>query len=183
MPSYDHFDEMRARDLFMAGKTITEICARDDMPSRPVVTQWSKEGRGTDGIPWKEYREAREQQMILEAKEKRLAERASKGRDFLEEVKEDLIGPVYLGLIAKIQAGDFDVKLGDITEIVKLYAMLDNQASEKMEFAAWFVRKMFDLCLEIMDEKQFAQFKTKAMLLQHDVEAKLNPIDAAKLTG
>lgn len=173
--------KQKALQFTLAGMSVTDICSKKDMPSRPTYYKWSSEGELTDGVPWPEYKERMEQDLILKTREKAMAQRAEKSTAFMDEMKRDLQEDVYSAIMLKIRTGDIKVGVGDLDTIARLYALLDNQAGEKMEFAAWFMRKIFAIAVEIMDERQFALFKTKASTLQHEVEVKMNPIDHSEL--
>jgi hypothetical protein len=167
--------------LFMAHESINSISKRSDTPSRPTITKYHDEGALTNGVPWDQYRDQQEETALAESREKALAKRAESARTFIGDLKEFIETEAYVSITQKIVDGDFDVSIGDLDKLARLYALLDNQNDEKMEFASWFARKVFDVALDIMDERQFALFKTRVATLQHEVEVKLNPMDHNEL--
>ena len=141
-----------------------------------TIHNWKKSGKLTDGVRWDLYRERHEEKYLQQTKTRDLSKSVEGETAFLEEVKKDLREVLYAGVVSKIQAGDFHASTRDFTEIVKLYNMLENGASEKMAFAHFFVGKIMEVVVDMLDDRQFAAFKLKIDGIQTEVEAKLNPL-------
>jgi IS30 family transposase len=170
-------DEKRQEilSLYMKDTTVTAIESLTGV-TRATIHSLMRKGWGTNGVSWQEYRE-RHRDVSLQVNRAAELEKANgEKKQFLEAAKDDLREIAYEKVIEKIRTGQFDAKVGDLTEIVRLYNMLENGAAEKMAFAKFFVGKVMEIVIDILTERQYAEFRVKVELLQQEVEAKLNPL-------
>lgn len=165
-------------DLYLRDNPTTRIEQLTGV-NRKTIYRWAEDGELTGGKPWGRVKREEEEYRITQQRIKELEAVAKGERTWLEMVKDDLREVVYEEVVNKFRSGQFDAKVGDLAEIVKLYNLLENGAAEKMAFAQWFARKMLELAMEIMDVQQVELFKTRAELLQQETYAKLNPLSVA----
>lgn len=161
----------------MDGETLTAISRRDDMPSRPTLKKYHDEGALTDGVPWEKYRDQREQEAMAKVRAEIATRRAAQGSMFMEEMRDFIENDLFVEMMAQVKSGEVEVQIKDFETVTKLYAALNNAAGEKMEFAQWFMRKVFTVAFEIMDERQYALFKNKVVAFQAEAQEKMNPIN------
>lgn len=171
----------RALHFFMQGETLNSISKRSDMPSRPTLTKYHDEGVLTDGVPWDVYRKKVDEIEQAKARHDTAVERAEKGSGFMEEMRDFIEQDLFTEMMAKVKCGDVEVTIKDFDTVAKLYAMLNNAAGEKMEFATWFMREVFTIAFDIMDERQYALFKNRVVSFQSEVQEKMNPIPSKML--
>ena len=165
----------RALALWLQGWTQGRI-ADSVGKSRKTINTWAKNGELTDGTPWKEYREHHQTLAIMERRAAELQSSADGRRKFLQELRDDLIGPIYSRLMAKLETGDFQATISDLDTIAKLYVNLSDDGAQAMAVIEDFMRQLAAIVFEIMDEKQFALFKVRALGLQAEFEKKLLPL-------
>lgn len=147
--------------------------------NRKTIYRWITKGEMTNGIHWDEVRKMDLERRMAMQRIDELEAVARGERTWLEQVKDDLRNVVYEGVVRKMRDGQFDAKVGDLAEIVKLYNLLENGAAEKMAFAQWFASQILEIAIEIMDSRQVELFRLRAQTLQQETYAKLNPLSVA----
>lgn len=175
VPRYSDDAIQRCLNLYLKDATFARIADITGV-TRATLHTWAKRGELTEGVTWQEYREAMHEAMVQEVRMEELERTVDKERAYLEQVKQDLREIVYEELIRKYRDGDFKASIGDMTEVVKLYSMLENGAAEKMAFAEFFATKVLAIVFDVVSDKDFAAIKARIALMQAEVEAKLNPL-------
>ena len=178
MANYTESQKQNALNLYLKDANVARIEGMTGI-TRATLHNWMKKGEMTGGVSWQVYRKETREVELQQTRTAELEKVASGERQYLEQVKHDLREVVYEQVIAKFRDGNFDAKVGDVTEIVKLYNMLENGAAEKIAFGRYFVGKIMEITFDILTEKQFAELKAKVTGLQVEVEAKLNPLSVA----
>lgn len=168
-----------ARDLFFARVTMSEISRRKGMPSRRTLHSWAEAGEATDGIPWEDAREKREAEQMQASRMKALQEENDATRDFLEQAKED-VKKLYRRVRDKVLYEEVEVKPKDVTEMLRLFSLLENQEAEVQLKHEKFVRKVFQILIGEVDERQFASIKNKVALMMREEEAEQHPIERTR---
>ena len=168
-----------ARDLFTARVSMTEIARREGMPSKVTLYKWAEEGEATSGTPWEEYRDQKEAKQIQQSREKALRVQNESTQSFLETAKED-VKRLYKVVRDKVEFGEVEVKPKDVAEMLRLFALLDNQDAEARLKQEKFVRKVFMILVDEVTEQQFAAIKNKIALMMQEERAANDPIARTK---
>ena len=178
--TYDDETVLKTFELRKSGMSVVEICKKDWTPSRDTYYTWAREGRGTDGVPWDDVIEREEAQNLAQLRENLMRQRADKGTEFVDELLEFIENDAFLAVATKIKMGDFDASIGDVEWLAKTAAMLRQGSKDKLEFASFFSRRVFEIITTLnppLSAQQFAQLRTKMGSLQAEVELKLNPLE------
>lgn len=178
MATYSEEQKQNALNLYLKDASVTRIEQMTGI-TRATLHTWMKKGELTDGDPWQMYRDKLRAEQLQATRRAELQAVVDGERKYLDQVKHDLREIVYENVIAKFRAGEFDVKVGDLTEIVKLYNQLENGAAEKIAFAEYFAGKVLEIVYDIIDEKQYVELRQKLESYQTEIEAKLNPLSIA----
>lgn len=174
--AYENSDVQNALNAYVTSGEPSAVHKATGVPLR-TIHHWMKEGVLTNGIPWKEYRAQIRQADLLNTRTAELEAVRAGERTRMEQMKIDLWDKVYERVMMKIEMGDFDASPRDLTEILKLNSALENTAQDKIDFAKWFLARVLTELLPIMDERQYALFKSKMVTLSQEVEAKVHPLN------
>jgi hypothetical protein len=104
---------------------------------------------------WADKREAIQSQARERAGEKIVRSRAERIADTIE-----LVDLVRQKLLADVKAGELDAKLGDAAPLVKLEALLEGEATDRIDLAEVqsLLRDLYAKARSTMTPEQFAKF-------------------------
>lgn len=153
----------RCLALYLAGVPLSSIEKEWWAPSRVTLWRWAKEGVGTGGVPWQTVKDEREAAAAV-------AERQAHDT-FTQSVRRTLeVDIIPKALEALMHADEW--RASDVDRLVRLYTMLSNERQRRLEFATWFVQRVFEICMEIMEESQFHVFRHRIEAMRAEVERK-----------
>lgn len=165
--------------LYLADESVSAIARRCGV-SRKTVYNHINEGTLTDGINWKTYKEELEAKQISIAKERSLRKAADEAEEFYTRAQDDVY-QIYEQIVAQLKNGTVKFDVNDLNTLIKLSAMLDNQGADKMAWMEGVMRQIFEVAIEIMNDRQFAQFKNKMKMLHMREQKKLGDVTNASM--
>lgn len=132
----------------------SKIADDPDMPSRPIIVKWAKEGHPhslTKGLSWDEFKKARSAAVVAKYREARVARNQDENLDMIESMRED-VKNVLEGLVGKLSAGDFEAKPADLEKLITLYMKLDNDAADKITWMNHVASQLIQAAAEVVTD-------------------------------